>query len=68
MQDNIFFMAFAALISGVIILSLALFSSVRLVRKLPDGTLKNLWEYLVYFILLFIAGYVIYGVTIWNSG
>ncbi|RLA51466.1 MAG: GGDEF domain-containing protein, partial [Gammaproteobacteria bacterium] len=41
---------------------------VRLVRKLPDGTLKNLWEYLVYFILLFIAGYVIYGVTIWNSG
>lgn len=61
------FIVLGALIGGIIILVLALFPSIKLVRLLPKGVLQRQWTFLFGLIIFFIIGYFCYAIVIWKS-
>ena len=58
---------FGAIIGGIIILTISLFPSIKIIRLLPKEILRKLWNLLFVLILLFIIGYFSYATQIWKS-
>lgn len=58
---------FGEIIGGIIILTISLFPSIKIIRLLPKEILRKLWNLLFVLILLFIIGYFSYATQIWKS-
>ncbi len=55
------------IIAGAIILFISLFPIQKLMKQVPDGSLRNRWYVLSMLILLFFVGYMIFLIVDWNA-
>ena len=54
------------IVAGILILVSALLPVRRLMKQLPQGSIRGKWALLTVLILLFIAAYLAYGAVTWN--
>ena len=66
MQNDIFLIGDGIVITGTLILAIALLPVRSLFRLLPKGSVRSQWRILTVLILFFIFGYVVYGILNWN--
>lgn len=67
MHDSIFFIANWLVSVGGLLLVAALFSVGRLIRQLPDGSVRTRWQLLTLFMVFFLCGYFGYAVANWRQ-
>jgi hypothetical protein len=57
----------AAIVVGAILLAASMFSVRRLTRQLSPGGVRRRWTVLTALIMLFVAGYLAFGIANWST-